>query len=230
MTLRYWFSYGWKIYKRNLKKILAATLVILACSNLINLVGYLPYGTWLRSIFHLFLSLPLSAGYIFFCLRLKRNLPAGPKEFLAGFSSVFWRICVTGLLFSIMTTPFIIPRIPFIVRLFAFLTLAILLGIKYSQSLIIILDKELFPLEALKFSDKITHGFKLKLFVLYLTMFGMAALFWMSLSMLLSSQRSWGNPIEIFMLIFCLLYIFLFFPWWCIARAAAYDGLRKRYE
>ena len=230
LTLRYWFSYGWQIYRRNLKKILIATLAFWACSNLINLVGYLPYGIWFRLIFHVFLSLPLSIGYIFFCLRLNRNLPAGPKEFLAGFSHVFWKICITGLIFCIIPTPFIIPGIPFIVRLVVFLTLAILLGLKYSQSLIVVLDKGLSPLGALRFSGKITHGFRLKLFVLYAAMFGLAALFWLSLSTLLGSPRSWGSPVMIFMLIFCFLYIFLFQPWWCIARAAAYDGLRKRGE
>jgi hypothetical protein len=157
-------------------------------------------------------------------------LPTGPKDFLAGFSHAFWKICITGFLLSIIITPFIIPGIPFIIKLVVFLTPAILLGLKYSQSLIVLLDKGLSPLGALRFSGKITHGFRLKLFALYASMFGLATLSLLSFSGLHGSPQGWGSPVMFFVLIFYLLYILLFFPWWCIARAAAYDGLRKRGE
>jgi len=106
----------------------------------------------------------------------------------------------------------------------------IIWGLKYSLCVISVLDKGLSPLQAIKFSGKITQGYKAKLFLLSIPSLVFAVLLLPFGFALLDPAQSWAEPFVAIGIILYLVGSFIISPWLFIAWATAYDALNKRYE
>lgn len=219
LTIKRWLAHGWQTYKKSLKKIFVATLVILACSYTLRWLIYLPCGHGISLVLSVIVHPPLIAGYVFFCLKLTRGIDAGSRDFLYGFSH-FGRVWLTNFLLTVIVmSGFALLLIP-----------GILWHLKYGLSMIIVLDRSLGPLRAIRFSGKITNGYRAKLFLLYILTFGSIILTFPFVFGLGNPAQSWASWLIIVKLIPYLLSVFVITPWLCVAWTTAYDALNKRYE
>ena len=222
MTLRYWFFYGWQIYKRNLKNALVVTTIFFIYAWLLKLIiTYAAHGNLVSLILQIIAGPALNSGIMFFCLKLVRRTPVCQKDFLAGFL-VFGKIWLTGFLLTLIT----------LIGFALFIVPGIIWGLKYGLSLISVLDKNFSPLQGIKFSGKITYGYKSKLFVLLITGIASAVVLQLPIHYIgLPTLTCKGLCLFLMVgLVPYLLFFLLVLPWLSIVSMTAYDGLRKRYE
>lgn len=219
LTLPYWFCHGWRTYRNNLKKILIAAAVFSICGWFSWWLAYLPHGILVSRAFWIVVGPALFAGYSFFCLVLTRGKQATPRDFLAGLSR-FGKVWLTNfLLMLIVLVGFALLIVP-----------GIIWGLKYGFGVIIILDKELSPLRAIKLSGEITQGYKTNLFVLFIPGLILVGLNFLLSPIMQNQAVSWADPIRVIGLTFHMISNFVIVPWLSVAWATAYDALSRRYE
>lgn len=114
-----------------------------------------------------------------------------------------------------------------------FIIPGIIWGLKYSLSMVAILDKRLSPVEAVRFSGKITSGYIGKLFVLFILFFGVAILLGMAISQFQGRVDLTQEGILRFVflgLIPSMFYYFAILPFSFLVSVTAYEALSKQYE
>lgn len=223
------FCQAWLTYKKNSCRIIFATTIVFLCGYALKLLGYLPYGGWCRFILIILLTPPLISGYTFFCLRLSRNLPASTKHFLSGFRK-FAQVFFTSLLLYLLFAQLWIPKIPFLLKLLVLLPLGIIFALRYSQSVIIVLDRSLSPIKAFALSSIITNNQKKKLFILYSILFLFTAMEILVFATFGTSLQKHVVFYVTLVIVFSLVYITLVMPLWTITRAIFYDSLISKYD
>jgi len=167
----------------------------------------------------LILGPPLSAGYFLYCLKLARNEEATMRDLLAGFLQ-FGKVWLLNFyLFVIITIGSILFLIP---GLFWFT--------KYSWSIYSLMDKKHSVLQSLRYSGRITEGYKLVLFVLL--MMGLSCVFlnFPFLKDLSNPSTDWSQPgIQIHIIMY-IVSIAFYMPYFAILYAVAYDELSRRFD
>jgi len=220
LTLRHWFSSGWRTYKTNLKSAFVVTTIYFIYFWLLKLIIlYVPHGNLVSLILQIITGPALNSGCMFFCLKLVRRTPVCQKDFLAGFL-VFGKIWLTGFLLTLIT----------LIGFVLFIVPGIIWGLKYGQSLISVLDKNLSPLQAIKFSGKITYGYKSKLFVLLITGIASAVVLHLPIQYIGLPNLTCKGLCSFLMvgLVPYLLFFLLVLPWLLIVNMTAYDALSRQ--
>ncbi len=222
LTVWYWFLNGWQVYRKNLKRILATMLVLFIYLWLLVPVRRLDYGWLIANIVNCIIWPALGGGYSFFCLLLVRKEPAKVQDFMAGFSN-FWKVWWANFLWYMMAG----------IGVFLFIITGIIWFVKYSFSVINVLDKKLSPLEAIKYSGCITYGYKGKLLVLFVLTFGITISFGIAMFHLHSRVNPIGSGAVRFVLLGLIpsfLYHFVILPLAFLSYATAYNALTEHYE
>lgn len=219
LTLAYWYSNGWRIYKNNLKAILAATLVLYVYRLILLWICYLPHGFTISRLLAIILSPPLWAGFYFFYLKITREKQVRVNDFLSGFTN-FFRVWITYFILMLIvfagTVLLVVP--------------GIIWSIKYGFGIIIILDKKLSPLHAIKLSGRITQGYKLNLFMLFLPL-SLLFIFNFLLSIFIhDNENSLLDIVRILSMILYMIGYFIIGPCLSISFTSAYEALCERYE
>ena len=114
LTLTYWLVNGWQVYRKNLKEILAITVVLFIYLWLLVPVTRLPHGSLIVNTVSFIVGPALMGGYHFFCLMLVREKNANGSHFTDGFSN-FWKVWLASffryLVSAIGLCLFIVPGI-----------------------------------------------------------------------------------------------------------------------
>lgn len=214
--LKYWLSHGWHTYRSNFKKVIIVSAVYFVCNYLLRFLLYLPNGLWICRLSVLVIMPVLGAGYTFYCLKLSREAPVCTQDFMAGFVH-FGKVWFTSLLVNVLVAT----------GLFLLVIPGILWALRYNLSVISVLDKQLSPLQAMKFSSKITEGHRMKLFLLYLLMAALGALHLPFYNYLRSSSIGYISPVIVVYFGLFMLSLVVLVPWMIISFAVAYDTLTK---
>lgn len=213
LAVRSWFSMGWSTYKGNPRPLIGGSL-ILGAAGLLTLFGL--GGLFLY--FYVILP-PLLVGIYSLCLKLVRRQEVGFSEVFTGFRH-FGKAWITCFLFALFVGAggflLVIP--------------GIIWALKYSFGWFAVLDKSLSPREALRFSGKITQGYKRKLLgavlvVIVLSLLGMP--FALGLQQLGTDR---GQMLMALGIIPYLVGVFVTGPWIGASYASAYDALVAVYE
>ena len=219
LTLRYWVSCAWRTYRNNFKKVLAATVLIIVYMWLIMSIRYLPQGDLMANLVIFVTNPAIGVGYCFFFLKLIQEQPARPRDFMVGFVH-FVRVWVTALLQLLI----------FLGGLVLFIIPGIVWGLKYGFGMIAVVDKKLSPLQALKFSGKITYGYKRELFLVFIV--GFALSMWQLPFAIGAANLTWDWSV-LFLVLGAIPYFFFFLvilPLTMLVWATAYNVLSKQHE
>lgn len=220
MALR-WLGQGWRIYRENLGVLMICGLFFLARGQ-ISLALHYGWGreasrimSWAGYI----INPAIDSGYFFFCLMLVRGRNGDIKDFLAGFRN-FGKVWVTWLILMLaMMGGLIMLVIP-----------AIVIFCKYWFAAIAVIDKKSGPIESLRYSGKITYGYKKDLFLMDIPGLLIAVIF-------LYMHFAWrvelaSQNLTFVGIMFCvrLVMFLLTGPWITASFVYAYDDLDRRYE
>lgn len=212
--LGYWLKDAWGTYKNNTTKVILLTCVVFAPSWIRFSLDFLPHSKLIYQIFWNIVGPSVSMGGAYYFLNIIRGHRANIKDFIAAFRH-FVVVWFTSLLFGlIVVAGFLLFLIP-----------GIIWSIKYGTGLVSVLDKKLSPLQAFRFSAKITNGFKRKLFALnFLAIICILPQlpFYYALH---SPAITWHDSfMQISFVTYCLS-IFVLGPWISIAFLTAYNNL-----
>jgi uncharacterized membrane protein len=221
LTVGGWFSRGWATFKRSPKPIIGGTVIIAIYGLIINVINITikDFGIWITLPINLVIGLVLTVGWLFLCLRIVRGENVNSFNVFDGFSH-FGRVWVTYILFTlIIVGGLILLVIP-----------GIIWALKYSQSLYAVMDKKLSAREAIRFSGKITKGYKGKLFIAVLIAILLSLLAWPFSFGLQRLGSNYGLILLAVGIVPYLLTILIISPWISATFAAAYDSLASKYE
>jgi uncharacterized membrane protein len=183
---------SWGIFKNNKKVLILATLVLLLAQIVLGGSGskfnYTP-GQEISSFFSnmdmgsfvLYLLVAavvifLSAGYFKILLKINDNVPTSAKEIFQH-TELFWKYAGVTIVFFLMRMVIPIVTVLFMllsiyslyfifalpVAIFVSIVLVFYFFLKFGFALILVVDKGLGPIQALKESSLLTHGVKWKL-------------------------------------------------------------------
>jgi uncharacterized membrane protein len=240
LSLRSWFSRGWGTFKRSPKEMIGGAAIFsvffLAFGSLID---FLPGGL-LVDLFQLIVLLlvgpVLTVGWNFLCLRLVRGDGAKTSDLFSSFSR-FGAVWATSVLvFLIVLGGTILLLIP-----------GIIWFLRYSLSLLALMDRRFSVREAMRFSGRITKGHKGRLFIAGLVAFLLSVLLTLPLSFglgLLENEALASIYVEIGILpsedlgpaivavgiVPYLVHALVVVPWISATFAAAYEGLASNYK
>ena len=219
LELKYWFSHAWYIFKNNLNLMISGAIIFILFSLASGLLENLSGGLFFRGCTALVIAPPLTAGWWFLCLRLARGQSATLSDILAGlfsFSNVWVAFVSVGLLVSAGYLLFLIP--------------GIIWYLKYHLSLFVIMDKQIKPFKAIKYSGQITYGYKIKLLtIFFISLVGYA----LRCPFAFYLSRLGSNKAMFYLLVGTIPYLLsslVLVPWSTAALATAYDALSKRYN
>lgn len=219
-NVSHWLYLGWVSYRKNLQRAIIAAIVVFSCGHVIRVLRYVPHGVWVHRLTWAYVLAPgLLTGYAFYCLKLARGQSPRARDFLAGFVH-FGKVWLTCLIFDTIVC----------VGLVLFIIPGVLWGLRFSMSMLAVLDKELSPLAALRFSEKITRGHRSKLFTLYVLILALLV-FQVPLHYYTAGLTS--VRLDAGTLVSCIPYlvsVLVIAPWTCIVGGATYDSLCRRYE
>lgn len=214
VELGYWLKHAWSTYINNLTKVVIATSIVFAPSWIKFFLDFLPHSSLIYQIFWNIVGPPLTFGCAYYYLNLIRGSLASHKHFIAGFRhfAVVW---LTSLLYGlIVLAGFVLFLIP-----------GLIWSLKYGIGLVSVLDRRLSPLQALRFSAKITYGFKTKLFALYFLVIICILPQLPFYHALRSPTITWHHAfMQISFILYCLS-IFVLSPLMSIAAVTAYNSL-----
>ncbi len=153
VTIRGWFSKGWESFRRTPKPLIGGSVIMAVFSLATNLIGKSPPANTFR-LFVIYIIAPvMGIGWLFLCLKVVRGDKARTVDIFSAFSR-FITAWVTSFFLALIT---IAGSILFIIP-------GVILGLKYGLSLFAVMDRRLSARNALRFSGKITKGYKGKLF------------------------------------------------------------------
>jgi hypothetical protein len=212
-----WFLRGWAIYKKNFKLLVAGAFILSGIVFLIDKVKpFLPGGVWLSYAVTFIISPVLTVGWYFLCLKLVKGRSAKVVDVFSGFVR-FGQVWLTQFFwFLIMVAGMILLIVPGIVW-----------GIKYGLSLFAVMDKSLSAKESIKFSGRITYGYKKKLFEVFMIVIGLSLPFFAIVVIL---QIAGSEFLILGQLIMFAADVLIIYPWATAAYAAAYDEISKAKE
>jgi hypothetical protein len=216
LTVKDWLLQGWRKFVKHCWPLVGGAVIYFGYSELTSLIfKSLHFGRWivLWLILLLVINPVLIVGWLFLCLRAVRDQEPGVFDIFRP-SERFGRVWLTYFLFTlIMLGGFILLIIP-----------GIIWGIKYGLSLFAIMDKPLKAREAIKFSGKITYGYKGKLLVAGLIIFALGYVAYPT-SYVIYHIGHKINPIVLVAGIVLFPVGILIKAWTGAAWAAAYDGI-----
>ena len=154
ISLRYWYLTAWQLYKGNVKKVVAATLIVVTHNWLMRLWLLLPHGLVIGRIYDLIIPPCLVIGFTFFCLKLIRSEQAMFRDLFAGFVRFIQVLAALFILYIVV-----------IAGLLLFVVPGVIWALRFGFATIAVVDRKLSPLSSLRFSSRITKGHKAKLFV-----------------------------------------------------------------
>ncbi len=154
ISLRYWYLTAWQLYKGNVKKVVAAALIVVTHNWLMRLWLLLPHGLVIGRVYHLIISPYFVIGLMLVCLKLIRTERARFRDLFAGFVR-FIQVLVAFLIFYIVV----------ITGLMLLVVPGVIWALQFCFATIAVVDRKLSPLSGLRFSSRITKGHKAKLFV-----------------------------------------------------------------
>jgi uncharacterized membrane protein len=160
------FAFSWQKTKQHFVFLLLVSLSVLV------VYGIFDIGDTGSGSFELFSSALSFVVGTFFCIGLVRiglkiitDERGGVEDFLPTWR-LFWHTFLASLLYWAIT----------IGGLILFIFPGIYWGMKYSQMIILVVDRDLKPIEALNESARMTEGSKMKLFQLFLLGLGILVL------------------------------------------------------
>jgi len=218
LTLGSWFSCGWDTFKKNPKTIIAGAVILSVFYFILTLLtSFVPVvGSLIAFLCHFSVGPVLIVGWSFFCFRLVRGDSDVEVLDIFGAFSRFGASWATFILLCLIVMGgFILFVVP-----------GIIWTLKYWMSLFAVMDKQMSPQEALRFSAKITKGHKGKLFVLFTVAILLSFLTW-PFSFGLQTQSAMLIGIGF---ILYLVHILVITPWLGAATAAAYKSLAYKRE
>jgi len=222
LTAKSWLSSGWSTFKAfPLKLVLGGLLMFLVNVAPPKLFGAIEMRGWGVAL-HLgvfagwfLVSSAMWIGWQFFCLRLAREPDVPFSAIFGGFSrfaTAVWLTLCYGVIMGLGLILLVVPGIAWF--------------IKYSLSPYAMMDRQFRAMEAIKFSGKITTGYKWKLFAVHLVWLAPVGLP-MILDYLGSSYQN-SSYIYVGTVVtlaeYCVLY-----PWVCCSLAVAYDRCSIAY-
>lgn len=214
LTVDSWFSRGWNTYKSNPRVIIGAS-VTFTVASLISV--FIPPPV---SLLFTYVVLPsVLVGYLSLCLKLVRGQDADIFNILDGFSR-FGGSVFTFLLYTLIVTA----------GSFLLVIPGVVWAVKYFPCLFAVLDRSLSAGESIRFSGKITNGYKFKLFTMGLVILLMILL---CLPLALGLQGVGANNGRSLMTVGIILYlvdVVLLGPWVTASMAAAYDSLAAPWD
>lgn len=219
ISVRNWFSQGWKAYKNNSLPLILGSIVISIYGLIIGRIGLITEKTWIILFSQYFISSILSVGWFFLCLNIVRGYDAKFIKILDAFKK-YVKVWGTYILLSLIVMG----------GTFLLVVPGIIWGLKYGLSLFIVMDDSLIEKRIFKYSNKITKGYRTDIFI---------ALLFASLLMLpclpfgLGFQGIGGDKAFILLIIGILPLLFsmvVIMPWIGTTFASVYESLMLENE
>jgi len=216
--MRHCLSHGWNAYRSNAMKAAVPSVFLFSCGLTKWYWDGFIHGSLVYKILWMLFGPVLTAGYAFYCLKLVRGDKPTIRDFAAGILH-FGSVWLTTLIFNIIVS----------IGLLLFLVPGVIWLLKYGMSMISVLDKRVSPLEAIRFSGRITSGYKWKLLLLHSAILALIPLqlpFYYGLSLRL-------NWVSLFMVVSLICYLFVVLvlaPLAGLVLTSAYEKLSKKYE
>jgi uncharacterized membrane protein len=213
--IRIWLAKGWDTYKKNPVPLISTAAFLAILYLVLSFMGQSVIGVVLYYIVILFVYPVLWVGWCYICLKAVRGENTSFADLFNPISH-YGPVWVTYILFTlIITGGAILIIIP-----------GVIWWLKYGFCAFAIMDKKCAGTEAIKYSARITKGYKGQLFVFILIMLICGLLGFTFLIGFILSNTSW-------MLIGILPFtaaVLIVSPWLNASMAAAYESLRVHYE
>ena len=221
LTVGDWLTQGWESYKRNAKLLIAASGIYALYDLLLICATYAPYGTLFYLLAFFLISPPLVVGWYYLIVKIVRNEPASFSDLFAGFSQfgAAWSTYIlTGLIVLGGIILLIVPGIIFI--------------LKYGLSCYAVLDRRLSAIESISLSNRITKGYKGKLFFLVMCIYPLISIVYLPCAFVAHQflQGLGSTTMLLFGIIPFLANILIILPWTTASCACAYHNLVLRYD
>ncbi|KPJ62978.1 MAG: hypothetical protein AMS15_02120 [Planctomycetes bacterium DG_23] len=219
LTVGGWLSRGWRTFKDNPKPVIGAAVIMSAYSLVLTLIGLLVRKSFVLLPIQFIITPVLTVGWCFLCLRVVRGDNARVSDLFAAFSR-FGRAWLTFFLFFLIVLGgFFLLVVP-----------GVIWGLKYSLSVYAVMDRDLSARECIRFSGKITKGYKGRLFgasLIALLLGLMAMPFSFGLQRL---GEDLGLTLIVIGIVPYLVHLLVIVPWMGATYAAAYDNLAYGQE
>jgi hypothetical protein len=152
VSVKSWYSRGWKTYKKNPRNLILGSLIVTGLSTLFTFINVLTGGQWFIFITQLFITPILGIGWLYLCLLSVRG---DKPDLLVVFSAFkrYGRVWVTYILFVLLV----------VAGVFLVVVPGVLWALRYGMSLFNVMDKDLYARNAFRHSKRITKGFLGKL-------------------------------------------------------------------
>ena len=221
ISVKSWFATGWRTYRQQPRVLLIGSVLVLLVSVPFYVVPQMSFGSVIMWGFITFVLPVFMTGFSFFYLRAVRGERAQLNDLLAGFRQ-FGRVCLTALLVELLVSGgLILLIIPGLVW-----------ELKYTFSALTALDQRLKPVEAIRFSARMTQGHKwqmllgivLGLLISLPALPGFLGVF-RDNSLQIDRSHLWNTQFVIAML-----WSTLVSPWLSATTVSAYESLRQQAE
>jgi uncharacterized membrane protein len=215
-----WFSQGWAAYVKNARLLIAVSAIYGIFDLFLIWSTYIPHGVIIYLFGELVITPPLAIGWYFLNVRVIRNESATVSDLFNGFSR-FGAAWTTYVLFFLIVMGgsilFIIP--------------GIIWGLKYSQSIYAVMDKQLSGPESIRYSGRITAGYKMKIFLVWLCVLLLSLITEFPLFLGLHQiYKGSGSTMLLIGSLPFLIGIIVIMPWLVASMACAYHNLALKYD
>ena len=215
LSVESWFSRGWQVYKERPKPLIGASVIFSAVSLGSAVVGLSNWGTIIQALSNLIVIPVLAVGWAFLFLRAIRGEEVKASDVFSAFSC-FGRAWTTQMLFTLIILG----------GLFLLIVPGIIFSLMFGMCVYAVMDKKMSAVESVKYSKKITKGYRGLIFVLYVAI-GLLTL--LGIPFAYGLQKLDSNLIFIGLIPYLINVVFVL-PWTAAAVAAAYDSLVKKNE
>ena len=230
-----WLACGWRAAAAHWLPLAAAALMVNVAALPFNF-AYAASGStgWLANIQIVFVWSVFIAGWMRLCLAAVRDEPVSPRMLLSGFAR-YPHVVVANLLFMAAVYA----------GLFLLVIPAVMWGMQFGFFAYGITDRRMGPIAALKYSARVTRGYRFLLFELALVKWGVLLLHMSCGSVFIRYAESgfrgpppvpWGVtesawlPLTIAACVVYFVALVVLWPWVSVAHAAAYAELARIHD